>query len=193
MDKKALTESARLVETLPLNCLPPSSLVDALHLAAGTKEVFRSRLLDEADTGVFADWCKANGMAGIVDEDTFVVVGKNLDVVEHALLIDRSPVPHEMPFGLLLGYPTCCCRVVAEAGEAEIDRLVDEASTWEFSGVFSMIDPSGYADGEALICHVPCSPRCLPSLRLAQIAMSFLHAHPHLLLFRNWRRLGQSA
>jgi hypothetical protein len=126
-----------------------------------------------------------------VDEDRFVVVGKHSGLVEHALRVDRSSTPHEITLGILLGYPICCCRAVADAGEAEIDRLAERASRWEFSGEYSLIDPSGHAEGESLVCHVPCSPRCFPSLQLAFRALAFLQQHPRLLKFGNWRSVSQ--
>jgi hypothetical protein len=184
-----MMDAVGLIETLPLGCLSPSSLVDALHLAAGTKQVLRTRLLDGANIGPVLGWYKTNGLEGMVDEDRFVVVGKHCEVVEQAIRIDRSPVPHEMTLGLLLGYPACCCGKVAEAGEAQIDRLADAASRWQFIGDYSLIDPSGYVDGEALICHVPCSSQCSPSLQLAYLTLALIHSEPRLATHGKVQRL----
>ena len=71
-----MIDNSRLLEALPFGCLPRSSLVDALHLAAGTKEVLRTRLLDGCDVKPILDWCKASGLVGKADEDRFVFLRK---------------------------------------------------------------------------------------------------------------------
>lgn len=189
MDTKGISESEELILSLPLDCMPPSALVDTLLLAAGVKAVLRTRVKDDADVGKVRRWCDSHGLAGTVDEDRFLVVGRSNDVVEDALFIDRSPFAHEMTFGLLLGYPACCCQVVAEAGEAEIDRLARVAAAWDFRGEFALIDPSGYAAGEALIAHVPCSAECVPSLQMARKALALLAGNPHLIGLPNWQTI----
>jgi hypothetical protein len=166
-------------------------LVDALNFAAGTKRLIRTRLIDGFDVRPILDWCKANELFGKVDEDRFVVAGKHAGFVEHALRVDRSFAPHEITPGLLFGYPVCCCKAAADAGVAEIDRLAELESRREFSGDYSLIDPSGYTEGESLVCDVPCSPRCSPSLQLAYRALAFLQEHPRLLVFGNWQAVLQ--
>jgi len=191
MDKKNIRRNNGLILSLPLDCLPQSALVDTLLLAAGVKRVLRTKLLDGADVEKVRQWYESHGLFGATDEDGFVFVGRRPDVVEVSLLLDRSSLAHELPFGLLLGYPACCCQAVAVVGEAEIDRLSRETAAWEFKGDFALIDPSGYAAGEALIAHVPCSSKCVASLQSALKVLSFLCNCNDLPTLSNWKELWQ--
>jgi hypothetical protein len=69
----------------------------------------------------------------------------------------------------MLGYPPCCSRAAARVGDEGIDCRHAAITRQRFHGRFRAIDPSGYLNGSSRISHVPCSHRCLPSLRLALI------------------------
>lgn len=183
---EAVSHEARIVLAIPLDCLPRSSLVDALHLAASLKAVLRTRLLGGADWAVVSAWGAAHGLIGACDEDGYVFVGRAESVVREAMALDTSPEPHEVPLGLLLGYPPCCCQAIADVKEANIDAFAERARQWAFPGEFSLIDPGGYAEGRALICHLPCSPSCTASLTLAKRALAFLNENPELLAMGTW-------
>lgn len=156
-------------------------MVDALHLAAGLKRVLRTKLSDLAGWCHVLDWCTTNNLVGTLDKDGYVVVGWTESVVHRAMSLDVSSQPHEMDFGTLLGYPACCCKAIAQVGEAAIDDYADRASKWPYDGEYALINPSQYTHGLALICHVPCSPNCRQSLILAKQALAFLKVNPKLI------------
>lgn len=185
---KAISDKAHLVLTLPLDCLPPSALVDALHLAAGLKVVLRTRLIRGADWANVSAWCNAHELVGVRDEEGYAIIGLTDSVVREALTLDMSPNPHEIALGVLLGYPPCCCRAIAEVGEAAIDAYAEATRNRNFGGDYSLINPGEYVDGRTLICHLPCSPWCDDSLKLAKKALGFLRNDPRLLAMENWRQ-----
>lgn len=174
MDETPYPDRTQLVLTLPLDRLPASALVDALHLAAGTRRVLRTRLLAAADAGAVLDWCRRCGLAGRVDGAGYLFVGLVDADVDRAAILDASTSPHEKAFGTLLGYPACCCNAIAAVGEQAIDEYALSVAEWDFAGPYRIIDPSGYAGGLSLICHLPCSPTCGSSLLLARTAASYL-------------------
>ncbi|MDW8243037.1 MAG: hypothetical protein RMJ88_07475 [Thermogemmata sp.] len=180
MDETVCQET-ELILSLPLDCLPCSALVDVLHLAAGLKKVMRTKLLNGADETTVISWCTAHSLVGMCDEERYVFIGKTRDAVLQALAIDKSQTPHEMQFGTLLGYPSCCCEAVARIGEAAIDDYAKTVAHWMFPGEYILINPRGYTQGQSLICHLPCSPICEQSLTMAKQALVFLQDKPKLL------------
>jgi hypothetical protein len=123
-----------------------------------------------------------------VDEDGFICIATNKELANRVLDIDRSPEAHEIQLGTLLGYPPCCCAVVANAGESNIDMLADQIHQWAFVGESKLIDPSGYLAGNSLICHLPCSPQCIHSLVIARSALLFVNRHRCAPEFMQWKR-----
>lgn len=185
--KKRLTVRG-LVQSMPCEAFPASAAVDVLHLAAGLKSAFRSRLSSVARLSSVQRWCEAHGLAVSIDEDGFVCVAETEDLARRVLEVDRSPEPHERTLGLMLGYPPCCCEFVERVGEAGIDMLAEQMRSWRFVGECRLIDPSDYLKGSSLICHLPCSPCCAPSLALTRAALLFLDQHRDELGFSRWRR-----
>jgi hypothetical protein len=166
-----------LVGSLPFEALPASAAVDALHLSAGLKTAFRCRLLDSVLFPLVKEWSEGHGLAARVDEDGFICVARTMELAVRVLELDRSREPHERALGLLLGYPSCCCEFVAHVGESNIDMVAAEMREWRFVGEYRLIDPSGYICGTSLICHLPCSRTCLPSLALARSALGYVNHH----------------
>lgn len=158
---------------LPHATLPLSAGVDFLHmLACGKPAVrFKTTVCGSSDLEV---WCAAHGYACRVDEEGFCCVAPGAALAERVLEVDCRPEPHELELGLLLGYPQCCSVAVAAVGESAIDAHAAVVAGWPFMGAFRLIDPSGYRRGESLLCHLPCTPTCAPSLRIASAAARFL-------------------
>lgn len=177
-----------LVTSLPHEALPASAAVDALHLAVKLKHAFRSRLTTTAALTLVQQWAGKHGLAMSVDEDDFICVATNRELATRVLEVDRSPEPHELLLGSLLGYPPCCCAFVAQAGESNIDMLAEQIHRWQFEGDNRLIDPSGYLAGTSLICHLPCSPRCPQSLVIARSALQFITRHRRSTGFEQWNR-----
>lgn len=177
-----------LVQSMPLDALPASAAVDTLHLAAGLKAAFRSRLVVSHLFAEVERWCRCYGLALRADHEDFICVARTDDLARRVLEVDRSTEPHERTLGLLLGYPSCCCEFVGRVGEANIDRLAEEIRGWEFTEDYRMTDPWGYLEGCSLICHLPCSPRCASSLAVARGALHFLKQHCQEPGFQRWSK-----
>lgn len=178
--------SLSLIETLPLGALPPSAAVDGLQMAAGIKPAIRTRLANPAAGDQVAGWSGRHGLACCLDDEGYVCVSVDRARAAVVLEVDRQSGPHADELGRLLGYPACCCEIVAREGEDRIDELAAEAARWRFEGDYRLIDPSSYLTGKSLICHVPCSPTCDRSLVLALAALDLVHVHRHSEVFRRW-------
>lgn len=189
MDSAGSLDGEQCVLTLPLAALPPSALVDALHLAAGTKRVIRTRLLADAPAESALGWSRAAGLAGVVDAQRYFFAGLTRQDVERAATLDAAVTPHEILFGTLLGYPDCCCRAVAAVGEENIDAHAAAVGRWAFAGRHRLIDPGEYRGGLALVSHLPCSPACDQSLELAERVLRYLVSRPALMRSEPCRRL----
>jgi hypothetical protein len=174
------------LRSLPREVLPASATVDFLHFVACDKPAIRTQVQEsDAETKV-AGWCKQYNFTFQIDSDGYLCVARNAETACLVLSVDRSLEPHEKHLGILLGYPTCCCEFVATAGEANIDLLAEEIATWSFTGRFHRINPAGYLDGKALICHLPCSPNCLASLHLAEKALNFIISNAEEPILKPW-------
>lgn len=165
--------AAAAFATLPRGELPLSAGVDFLHMLACGKPAVRFKLTEHGSADL-TRWCAAHGYACRVDEDGFCCVAPTVSLAERVLEVDRRSEPHELELGLLLGYPRCCCESVAEVGESAIDDHAAVVARWPYTGRYRLIDPSRYRRGESLVCHLPCSPTCTPSLELALRAARFL-------------------
>ena len=183
-----LADEAAAFAALPHRTLPLSAGVDFLHMVACGKPAVRFKLTEHGSTDL-ALWCAAHGDACRVDEDGFCCVAPTLSLAERVLEVDRRTEPHELELGLLLGYPRCCSEGVAEIGESAIDDHAAVVARWPYAGRYRLIDPSGYRRGDSLVCHLPCSPACGPSLELALRAARFLEyrlRHPPFDRWSHW-------
>lgn len=174
------------IETLPVGALPPSAAIDALHMAAGIKPAMRTRMLELGATEAVARWCERHGLSHLADEEGYVCVAVERSLAALVLEVDRQVDAHEARLGQLLGYPPCCCELVATWGEDRIDLLVAEAARWQYVGEYRLINPARYLTGESLVCHLPCSPRCDRTLELARAALGLLRTHAHSAAFKRW-------
>lgn len=178
-------DTASVFGTIPHDLLPASARVDFLHLLAAGKPAVRVKVT-EAAVEPLARWAAAHGYGCAADEDGYCCVAGNHAFARHVLEVDQRAEPHELELGLLLGYPQCCCETIAALGESQIDAQAVVVAGWEFTGPFRLIDPSGYRRGASLLSHLPCTPECRASLRLARRAARFLRRHFGEPAFESW-------
>lgn len=171
---------------VPFENLAPSAFVDFAHLVGCAKPAVRLQFFDSFGVSRLASWCGDFSFTLVVDNEGFGVIARSAILAATVLEVDRSLDAHEVELGRLLGYPSCCCRAAAVRGESRLDDLADEASRWPYPGAYRRIDPSGYCEGTSLICHVPCRPTCIASLRLACRALSLVARYPQHPKLRRW-------
>lgn len=145
--------------------LPRSAITDIVQLTCNTKPAVRLRVGDRG--GELRRWARRLGFFTSVDTDGYAALSRNPSVARRVIDLDRRPGRHTLALGTLLGYPPCCSRAAARAGDEGIDRLHQAVSARRFHGQFRLIDPSRYFDGRSITSHVPCSHRCTASLALA--------------------------
>lgn len=162
---------------VPLLDLRPSTVIDVLVWCATNKPAIRSQLLNRSDCVPLREWADAQGASFALDDGGFFYITRDGSANE-LLELDRRFASHEYELGLMLGYPRCCAATIAEIGEREIDDRASVASRWHFSPPYHLINPDGYAYGAALISHVPCTPSCAPSLRIAEAVRDYAASRP---------------
>jgi len=175
-----------LVRSFPSEALPASAAVDVLLFSANLKAAFRCRLRSNNLLPLVKLWCESYGLTVQVDQDGFISVAKSVELAIRVLEVDRSQEPHEQTLGLLFGYPKCCCEFVGRIGESKIDYLAEQIRQWKFDGEYRLIDPTDYLAGTSLICHLPCSPVCSASLKIARSALQFVCQHRLESGFERW-------
>ena len=164
--------------TLP-PCLPPSARVDILHVSAGTRPVARLRVQNAESISEVVAWARRCGLYSLCDEDGFVAVSFCPSRVRRVMTVDRSPEQHARSLGLMLGYPWCCCRAAERIGEDQLDAWAKLMSNQHYVGIFGIINPDGYELGVTLVSHIPCSSRCVLSLKMAKILWRTLRKQNH--------------
>ena len=161
---------------LPELDLRPSTVIDILIWCATNKPAVRSQLLDRSDSVPLREWADAQDASFALDDAGFFCITR--DGAAHELLeLDRRAASHEFELGIMLGYPTCCAATMAALGERHIDDRASVASRWNFAPPYHLINPARYAAGVALISHVPCTPSCDPSLRIATAVRDYAVVH----------------
>lgn len=164
---------------VPLTPLRASTVVDMLVWCATRKPVLRAQAADAVDHyDILRDWAQSYDADFAMDPDGYFCVSRTIPAHE-VLGIDSSPEPHEYEFGVLLGYPTCCAAAGAAVGEANLDmHLSTTVAQWHFPVPYQRIDPTAYISGAALICHIPCAPRCEASLAIATMVREYAAVRP---------------
>lgn len=147
--------------------LKPSARTDVAQLLAGIRPVMRSELAKPVQTSVLRNWARQHRCFVALDEDGFVAFSLRPGLGRRLLELDRAPGDHLKRLGVWLGYPSCCCRAADRGGESKLDDWAEEVAARKFIGRERMIDPSGYLRGHSLISHIPCSPRCCISVKMA--------------------------
>ena len=159
--------------------LPVSANVDIflflLKLKPFLRTRFKSALPNLLDN--LRQWSLNHGFSFAYDGFNSIYMAWDKKVLEQIITLDQSFDPHEIPLGLLLGYPHCCCEKIAQLGESGIDDFEAWLSHQEFEGAFKLINPSKYVIGNAFISHVPCSTTCVESLHIAHHFANFLQSH----------------
>lgn len=101
-----------------------------------------------------------------------IYIAKNENDLSALVISDNRCVPHEQELGSLLGYPPCCCKKIELVGESFIDMYAEQfIKTVEKR---SLLDISCYKKGISLVSHIPCSPDCEPSLKIARLLLNFI-------------------
>lgn len=148
--------------------LPSSAAAEIAQLLNGAKPVARLHVgLRKAE---LRRWARRLGLFTSSDADGYAALSRFPATARRVIDLDRRPGRHTHALGALLGYPSCCSRAAARVGDEGIDDLHSLIAARRFLGRFRLIDPRGYAQGKALVSHVPCSHRCVASLSLAMRA-----------------------
>jgi hypothetical protein len=146
----------------------PSAAVDLAQLWFYIRPVIRTELAHSVDRETVRRWTRNHRFFLALDDDGFLVLSRTPCLSRRVLDLDRSSGNHTFALGRRLGYPYCCCQRAALIGDAALDSLTGGFRSADFLGRFKMISPLHYRDGHALISHIPCSPRCMPSLKMAE-------------------------
>lgn len=167
--------------------LRPSAQVDMAQLLCAIRPAIRSQVTDRVDRTELRRWARRAGLYAVVDREGFFAFSRHPDSARRVLRIDAQPRQHVIALGRALGYPICCCRAAARRKESGLDAWAEALSSRRFIGLFRLIQPRGYLTGSSRISHVPCSPRCAASLRMAQ-ALVVEEGGSHVKLSqRRWR------
>lgn len=146
--------------------LPNSAITDVAQLLKAVRPAIRLQVGKQ--NREVRRWARRLGLFASIDAEGYAALSRNPSLARRIMDLDRRPGRHTLALGTLLGYPVCCSRAAARVGDEGIDRRHEIISARRFHGRFSAIDPTGYAEGDALISHVPCSHRCIASLTLAK-------------------------
>jgi hypothetical protein len=163
--------------SLPLQWFYPSAVVDFMLLFAGAKPAVRVKLREHGGGVAFDSWCRGLELDYACDADGFACVSVKPHAADYILELDRSIEPHEVLLGQALGYPLCCCELIAKIGESQIDAYARQVAQWSFAGSYTRINPAGYDRGIALLSHLPCSVDCDRSLSIAERGRQFVLAN----------------
>ncbi|WKU04458.1 hypothetical protein [Micromonospora sp. HUAS LYJ1] len=179
---------------LPWADLPASVRVDVLGILAYRKPAIRIPLGDHTVAERVAAVITEVGWSHASDEE-YLVAAPLPEVALHILDVDRRTEHHTLELGLLLGYPLCCARAAATAGEEDIDRLAARLGANCDRAGAPQLDPRDYPSGIALVSYIACSPRCPSALRDARAAIGCIDtAIPEVdMSTEPWRTWGQAA
>jgi hypothetical protein len=145
--------------------MPASATTDIVQLLLGIKPAVRIHIDNRRIE--LRRWARRLGLFASVDADGYAAVSRSPYTARRVINLDRRPGRHTLALGIMLGYPLCCSRAAARVGDEGIDCRQRKVSAQRFHGRFNKINPSGYSFGISMVSHVPCSNRCVFSLRLA--------------------------
>ena len=156
--------------------LKKSDYVDMLLLINGDKPCAR---LGQNNHEVYEKincWCKKNKYYGFVSNANLFYVSKFRVLAKITQLMDDSSFNHTFILGLLLGYPVCCCKKIADVKEENIDTFEEQfINSGIFEKPYDIISPEGYRQGTSLISHIPCSCTCRKSLKIAAHSLQIVN------------------
>lgn len=150
----------------------PSFRIDLRCLLSGVRPTVRTTATGARDQAEVFAWARRMGLHAVLDSAGFVTLSRSASRARRAMDVDWSPGHHTAALGLLLGYPACCARTAARVGDAGLDAWKTPERR-RYVGRFAAIDVGGYGRGHGFLSHVPCSPRCVPSLRQAEAAAAW--------------------
>lgn len=164
----SLTPAARAllrnVRGWPWREMRPSARVDLLTLLAAERPAMRTQRLQSASAG--AAWSRLvrdAGWAVATDED-YCVLARTAETAQRVLKLDAALERHTRELGLALGYPTCCASAAVQHGDEGLDDWARVQAARIPDGLLHI---GGYARGNALLSHIPCSADCAASLQQA--------------------------
>lgn len=146
----------------------PSAEVDLAQLLRSIRPAMRSQVAGRLNRLEVRAWARRAGLFAVFDKDGFFSMSRSASSARRVLRIDARPGRHTTALGRALGYPPCCCLAAARRKEEGLDEWARAMSSRGFVGLFRLIDPDGYVAGTSNISHVPCSPCCSASLRMAR-------------------------
>jgi hypothetical protein len=149
----------------------PSAQVDLAQVRCSIRPVMRSETCGRLDRCEVRQWARRAGLFVALDRDGFFAMSPRASSVRRVLRIDARPGRHTMALGRALGYPVCCCLAARRRNDEGLDDWARGMARRRFAGLFHLIDPAGYAAGRSAISHIPCSPRCSASLRMALLLL----------------------
>ena len=97
------------------------------------------------------------------DED-YCVLARTAETAQLVLDLDAAPGRHTRELGVALGYPACCAAAAAQYGDEGLDDWARVQAARMPDGLLHI---EGYARGDALVSHIPCSIDCAASLQQA--------------------------
>lgn len=174
-------------ENLPQS-LCKSNYIDILLFLCGHKPVVRFLYSNTKIKNEIIQWCNRYNYSFALFNDHMIYISKFIILAYLAKFIDNAKFKHEYIFGLLLGYPKCCCRKISSIGEENIDAYEETMKNSRiYQSDFKFINPKGYIEGSALISHIPCSTECKKSLEIAKAALLIIHQNTENPAFSLWK------
>lgn len=174
-------------ELLP-NSLKSSDYVDFLLLLNNDKHCVRLGFNDTKVYSKLAKWCKTFNFSYIVSSAGYMYVSKHKIIAYLAKMLDDSTFNHTLFLGIVLGYPLCCSCKMASVGENHIDEYEKNFIKFaKFQNPYNLINPIGYTSGYSLISHIPCSNKCISSLKIAKHTYQIICQHKNNKVFLKWK------
>jgi hypothetical protein len=167
--------------------LRASAQVDLAQLRRSIRPVMRSQVTGRLDRTELRRWARRAGLYAAMDGEGFFALSRHAGSARRVLRMDARPGRHLVALGRALGYPICCCRAAARCKEEGLDSWSEAIASRRFIGLFRLIQPRDYLTGRSSISHVPCSPRCAASLRMAQALEGDAGDRGKRLAQRRWR------
>ncbi len=174
--------------SLPIS-LKDSDYVDLLLLLSGLKKAVRIGNNSVKIYNEMSFWCKRFKYVDTVSCSGWMYISRYACFSKFVSAIDDLRFSHSYILGLVLGYPSCCSRQIADIGEQFIDKWEKNlVNSGNFNGDYSLINPGGYLAGNSLISHVPCSCKCEKSLVIAKSALKIIKAYRNYDCMSRWQK-----
>lgn len=174
-------------EALPVN-LRPSDYVDMLLFLNKDKPAVRLGLNSEVVYQSMTEWCAIYHYNYCISQSNYMYISGSRFLANLIRIIDDATFPHEFILGIFLGYPSCCARKASFVGESKLDQWEQEAYITSSTQIrHQLTDPTKYLSGASLIAHIPCSPNCKKSQKIAKRALSVISQNKTSPYFNRWK------